>query len=156
MRYFSKAEKPTLRNGDKDGQKACLDNQTAVLLILSPGLHKCILNALTHSLSKTPYSRHISRQGLGMQRDTRLDWLSHFLFVLFCFVLFCFETGFLCSPGCPGTHFVEQVASNSEICLPLPPKCWDKRHVPPCPAGFLTFWAHPEKKRWPETVKCAS
>jgi hypothetical protein len=30
-------------------------------------------------------------------------------FVLFCFVLFCFfETGFLYSPGCPGTHFVDQ------------------------------------------------
>jgi hypothetical protein len=32
----------------------------------------------------------------------------HPSFVLFCFVLFCFETGFLCSPGCPGTHFVDQ------------------------------------------------
>ena len=31
------------------------------------------------------------------------------LFVcLFVFVLFCFETGFLCSPGCPGTLFVDQ------------------------------------------------
>jgi hypothetical protein len=30
-------------------------------------------------------------------------------------------------PGCPGTHFVDQarLASNSEIRLPLPPKCWD-------------------------------
>jgi hypothetical protein len=27
--------------------------------------------------------------------------------------------------GCPGTHFVDQAASNSEIRLPLPPKCWD-------------------------------
>jgi hypothetical protein len=32
-----------------------------------------------------------------------------FFVVLFCFVCFCFfETGFLCSPGCPGTHFVDQ------------------------------------------------
>jgi hypothetical protein len=29
------------------------------------------------------------------------------MFCLFCFVLF-FETGFLCGPGCPGTHFVDQ------------------------------------------------
>jgi hypothetical protein len=29
-----------------------------------------------------------------------------FVFVLFCFVYF--EAGFLCSPGCPGTHFVDQ------------------------------------------------
>jgi hypothetical protein len=28
----------------------------------------------------------------------------------------------LCISGCPGTHSVDQ---NSEICLPLPPKCWD-------------------------------
>jgi hypothetical protein len=31
----------------------------------------------------------------------------------------------LCSPGCPGTHSVDQLASNSEIHLPLPPKGWD-------------------------------
>ena len=46
---------------------------------------------------------------------------------LFCFVLF-FETDTvsLCSPDCPGTYSVEQLASNSEIhlLLPLPPKCW--------------------------------
>jgi hypothetical protein len=31
-------------------------------------------------------------------------------FVLFCFVLFCFfqDRVSLCSPGCPGTHFVDQ------------------------------------------------
>jgi hypothetical protein len=31
----------------------------------------------------------------------------------------------LYSPGCPGTHFVDQAGSNSEILLPLPPECWD-------------------------------
>jgi hypothetical protein len=37
-----------------------------------------------------------------------------FCFVLFCFVLFCFvllcfrDRVSLCSPGCPGTHFVDQ------------------------------------------------
>jgi hypothetical protein len=31
----------------------------------------------------------------------------------------------LCSPGHPGTHCVDQASSNSEIHLPLPPKCWD-------------------------------
>ena len=29
-------------------------------------------------------------------------------FVLFCFVFFFFKTGFLCNPGCPGTHSVDQ------------------------------------------------
>jgi hypothetical protein len=37
---------------------------------------------------------------------------SLFCFVLFCFVLFCFfvfrDRVSLCSPGCPGTHFVDQ------------------------------------------------
>jgi hypothetical protein len=31
-------------------------------------------------------------------------YLSIYLFIY----LFIFETGFLCSPGCPGTHFVDQ------------------------------------------------
>jgi hypothetical protein len=31
-----------------------------------------------------------------------------FLFVLFCFVLFCLRQVSLYSPGCPGTHFVDQ------------------------------------------------
>jgi hypothetical protein len=30
------------------------------------------------------------------------------LFVFLFFVFLFFETGFLCSPGCPGTHFVDQ------------------------------------------------
>jgi hypothetical protein len=37
----------------------------------------------------------------------------------------------LYSPGCPGTHFVDQAgfeASNSEIPLPLPPECWEKNY----------------------------
>jgi hypothetical protein len=35
----------------------------------------------------------------------------------------------LYSPGCPGTHFVDQAGlelqAGLEICLPLPPECWD-------------------------------
>ena len=31
-----------------------------------------------------------------------------FVVVLFCFVFVFFETGFLCSSGCPGTHSVDQ------------------------------------------------
>jgi hypothetical protein len=45
-------------------------------------------------------------------------------FFVFWFLVFQDKVS-LYSPGCPGTHFVDQVASNSEICLPLPPKCWD-------------------------------
>jgi hypothetical protein len=31
----------------------------------------------------------------------------------------------LYSPGCPGTHSVDQAGLELEIHLPLPPKCWD-------------------------------
>jgi hypothetical protein len=32
----------------------------------------------------------------------------------------------LCSPDCPETHFVDQADLRlTEICLPLPPECWD-------------------------------
>jgi hypothetical protein len=48
-----------------------------------------------------------------MQEDPNLT--RFFCFVLFCFVLFCClfvfvfqDRGSLCSPGCPGTHFVDQ------------------------------------------------
>jgi hypothetical protein len=41
--------------------------------------------------------------------------VAHSFFFLFLFLFAClfvlvwfFETGFLCSPGCPGTHFVDQ------------------------------------------------
>jgi hypothetical protein len=34
-----------------------------------------------------------------------------------------FKAGFLCSLGCPGTHFIDKLALDStEICLPLPPQ----------------------------------
>jgi hypothetical protein len=42
--------------------------------------------------------------------------------VFFFFVIFCDRVS-LCSPDCPETHSVDQLAS--EIHLPLPPKCWD-------------------------------
>jgi hypothetical protein len=42
---------------------------------------------------------------------------------------FCFgDRVSLCSPGCPGTHSVDQAGLQvelTEIHLSLPPKCWD-------------------------------
>jgi hypothetical protein len=37
----------------------------------------------------------------------------------------------LCSPGCPGTHFVDQAGLELRNHLPLPPECWNQRRVPP-------------------------
>jgi hypothetical protein len=44
----------------------------------------------------------------------------------------------LYSPGCPGTHFVDQADLElTEIHLPLPPECWDWRPAPPHPACII-------------------
>ena len=52
-----------------------------------------------------------------------------FLFCSFCFIcLFvCFQDKVsLCSPGCPGTHSVDQAGLKYHpSTLPLPLKCWD-------------------------------
>jgi hypothetical protein len=64
---------------------------------------------------------------------------------LICFVLSCFfETGSLCSSGCPGTHYIDQVDFEfTEIHLPLPPKSWDQKCAPPCPAReFLSAFLY--------------
>jgi hypothetical protein len=42
-----------------------------------------------------------------------------FLFVLFVWLVWFFETGFLY------IALAVRLASNSEICLPMPPECWD-------------------------------
>ena len=45
-----------------------------------------------------------------------------FLFFVFLFFL---RWGFLYSPGCPGTHYVDQAGFQlTEMLLPLPPECW--------------------------------
>jgi hypothetical protein len=47
------------------------------------------------------------------------------LFWFFCFVLF-FETGFLCGAlAVLELTLQTRLSSNSEIYMPLPPKCWD-------------------------------
>ncbi|EDL18381.1 mCG145291, partial [Mus musculus] len=47
--------------------------------------------------------------------------LFHYLCVV-CVCVCVFERWFLHSPGCPGTHYVDQtVFKLTEICLPLPP-----------------------------------
>ena len=50
-----------------------------------------------------------------------------FFFFLFClFVCLFFETGFLCiALALLELTLKTRLASNQEICLPLPPKCWD-------------------------------
>jgi hypothetical protein len=64
-----------------------------------------------------------------------------FIFYLFSFVfvLFFQDRVSLCSPGCPGTHFVDQAGLelNLEIRLPLPPECRDSRRAPPRPAPLV-------------------
>ena len=51
----------------------------------------------------------------------------HILTRIYCLALFCFlRQGLSQSSDCPGTHYVDQVGLElTEICLPLPPECWD-------------------------------
>ena len=46
------------------------------------------------------------------------------LFIYVCLLILVFQHRVsLCSPGFLGTHYVDQ--AGLEICLPLPPKCWN-------------------------------
>jgi hypothetical protein len=48
------------------------------------------------------------------------------LLLLFCLFFVFFETGFLCvALAVLKLTLYTRLASNSEICLPLPPECWD-------------------------------
>lgn len=64
-----------------------------------------------------------------------------------CSLLFSQDGVSLCSPGCPGTHPVDQACPKLTIThLPLPPECWDKRMHHRCQARSpldstdLGFW----------------
>jgi hypothetical protein len=60
-------------------------------------------------------------------------WFGFGFFCLFvCFVCF-FETGFLCV-ALAVLELILRLASNSEICLSLPPKCWVEGVHHDCPA----------------------
>lgn len=68
-------------------------------------------------------------------------FLSFFLpFVLSFFCLFVLLSQVsLCSPGCPGTHSLDQAGLKlTKTCLPLPPKSWDQR-LPPPPSKNSVF-----------------
>jgi hypothetical protein len=54
----------------------------------------------------------------GKARNNVRPWFLPYFILLFGFFQ---DRVSLYSPGCPGTHFVTRLVSNSEICLPLPP-----------------------------------
>lgn len=58
----------------------------------------------------------------------------------FGFVL-CFVDSVSCNPEWPPTHSEAKAGLELLILLGPPPKCWDYKDAPPCPAGmlFLTF-----------------
>ena len=53
-----------------------------------------------------------------------------FVLVFWFFGIVFFKTGFLC---------IALAVLNSEICLPLPPECWDYRYATPLPGSFLSI-----------------
>jgi hypothetical protein len=64
---------------------------------------------------------------------------SALLLLLFALFLFLFWDGVsLHGPGYPGTHYVDQADLKlTEICLLLPPECWDQRCAPLHPVAGL-------------------
>ena len=66
-------------------------------------------------------------------------------FLFFSFFFFFFEAEFLCvALAVLELDFWTSLAWNSEICLPLPPRCMDRRHAPPHPTiamGFIYVYA---------------
>lgn len=75
------------------------------------------------------------KKGRGWHADflqTRQYLISFFLLLLLS----------LCSPGCPGMPFsvLNRLLFNSEICLSLPPLCWDQRYVLLWPANVVVFF----------------
>ena len=67
----------------------------------------------------------------GFLKGFDVPWTLDFMFLLFCFVMFS-RQGSLCnSPGCPGSHSVDQTDLKLiEIHLPLAPEFWNYRHAP--------------------------
>ena len=66
------------------------------------------------------------RDAIAALYDTGRVGLVFGLCVVFC--LFCFVFQYrvsLCSPCCPGIHFVDQAGLKLRDPLPLPPECWD-------------------------------
>jgi hypothetical protein len=48
----------------------------------------------------------------------------------------------LCSPGWPGTRYVDQASLKVIVLLPLPPECWNCRHEPECWLIMFIFFKH--------------
>ena len=66
-------------------------------------------------------------------------WLIYGFICLFIYFWF-FQTGFLyVALAVLEFTLLTRLALNSEIHLPLPPKCWDQRRVPPRPADSWIF-----------------
>ena len=70
-------------------------------------------------------NREVGKGGLYTHRGLPPEPVSAFILFV---CLFCFpDRVSLCnSPGCPGTSSVDQAGLElTEICLPLPPECWN-------------------------------
>ena len=85
-----------------------------------PTSQQLALSFLTVLLSLSP----AHNRSAGVTDVRPYIWPAFFLLPYLPLSLFLFFWG-TGSPDCPGTHTVDQLASNSEISSPLPPECWD-------------------------------
>jgi hypothetical protein len=81
----------------------------------------------------TLYNKNCQIETKSLQQNKNGGFFVCFACLLVC--LLGLDRVSLHSLGCSGTHCIHQAGLElTEICLPLPPKCWDQRHAPWCPA----------------------
>jgi hypothetical protein len=82
---------------------------------------KIVLRQLTKRKKKN------ARYGLVLLLPAQESFTTDVMFVFFFFFWCgeCRDRVSLCSPGCPGTHSVDQAGLELRNLPPLPPKCWD-------------------------------
>lgn len=78
--------------------------------------------------SSVAYEIMTSRKSLLLFSLCTIFWIFYFIVTL---SSVCLNKVFLYSPGCLGSLYVEHIDFElTETYLPLPPKCWNRRHRP--------------------------
>ena len=109
------------------------------------------LGRLTHSIECPHTQEYMARSNWTQCFDFFFfGWFSGCFFGLVWWVLVCLLFGWfgfgylyflrevsLCSPGCLGTHSVNQAGFKFRV--PLPLECWDYRDMPRPPRGLVLF-----------------
>jgi hypothetical protein len=78
-------------------------------------VYRCVLSQCTCGGQRTNCGNQFAPSTCG-SRELNSDHFFFFLFFFFFFIFWFFETGFLCSPACPGTQIID-LDSNHPITI---------------------------------------